>query len=122
MHTIIVIHRHKLAECQMKKPVLGSDLLAREADAKSGLHAQSTSTGCRLLANAACFLAPLGRLELSLSAPEADALSTELQGQRKKILPQRPSASRPHARRQRRQFASQRLDQRRIASFVTQLQ
>ncbi len=31
------------------------------------------------------FLAPLGRLELSLSAPEADALSTELQGQRKKF-------------------------------------
>ena len=31
--------------------------------------------------------APLERLELSLSAPEADALSTELQGRTKKILP-----------------------------------
>ena len=32
-------------------------------------------------------MAPLERLELSLPAPEADALSTELQGRMKKILP-----------------------------------
>ena len=33
------------------------------------------------------FKAPLERLELSLPAPEADALSTELQGRDNEILP-----------------------------------
>ena len=37
--------------------------------------------------------APLERLELSLSAPEADALSTELQGRTKKFYHTRPACS-----------------------------